>query len=214
MLTTLNEVAFSWFGEPEASIPEAAGAPENSSEPGLGLGGPRKIFLDFDGVLADMSWAFTQWAWERYGHAPSNIVQWGPSEALGVPTHEEAELWSYVWRKHVRLYDGAQEFLFDIPEAEIVSTRPTGDPRNNFEWHFRTRLLHRKVHLFESWEQKERFILREKPEALLEDNLKFLVMMPDSDTRLFLLDRPWNQSADISGHYRRVFSYAEFLEAI
>jgi hypothetical protein len=160
-----------------------------------------------------MGRVFAEWAYRKYGAEASCIPQWGVSEALGVPHHLEPEIWDFVWREYRYLYDGAEEFIARVPKAEIVSTRPSGPARDNFNGQFRLRVqrMTRNIHLFENWEQKERFVLREAPKALLEDNLEFLVKFPESSTRLFLMDRPWNQSADASGHYTRVRNYGEFL---
>lgn len=174
-----------------------------------------RVFLDFDGVLGNMSHSLDDWAWKNYRKQPKSTPQWGIAEALGVPHHKEADIWNYVWREYSQLYPGAEELLWHLPDAEIVSNRPSGPARENFNGQFRLRLgMGRKVHLFENWEQKERFIMYEAPDALLEDNLEFLVKFPESETRLFLLDRAWNQSADVSGHYTRVKSYSEFLSAL
>ena len=176
-----------------------------------------KYFIDFDGVLADLDWAARQWIHEKFGRTLTSYAhnQWSFNEAYGFPRTLNAEFWTYVWRHHGRLYDGATRVLSSIRgEVRVFSTRPLGDPRDNFDRKFRLRIqpLVAGIHLFDSWAQKEKFILLERPDVVLEDNLEFLLKMPKTDTRLFLLDRPWNQSADLSDHYTRVMDYGEFLE--
>ena len=174
-----------------------------------------KNFIDFDGVLGDMEDCVKNFAWQRYGKIIKDIPCWGIAEALGVQLVEESVAWDYIWRHYSQLYEGAEGFLAMVPGAEIVTNRPSGPARENFHNFFYLRMnALAPVHFFENWKQKEDFILREKPEALLEDNLKFLLRMRPSATRLFLLDRAWNQSADLGGHYTRVMNYDEFLAAL
>lgn len=179
----------------------------------------KKYAIDFDGVLGNLSYAATQWAWERHGKqlTEADINAWGFNECFGVHYDDNNDFWEYVWRKHTRLYDGAVAFLMEIPgEVHVITQRPHGAPRDNFHYHFLARVsaVTKNIHLFNTWQEKERWILLNHPDAVLEDNLKFLLKLPETETRLYLMDRPWNQSADISKHYRRVKDYGEFLDAI
>lgn len=175
-------------------------------------------FIDFDGVLADLDWAGRAWVRDRYNVTLTEAShnQWSFNEAYGFPRSHNAEFWSYVWSSHHKLYDGATRFLGSLRgEVHIFTVRPYGDARQNFERNFRRRLAATvaEVHLFDTWQQKERFVTREKPDFVLEDNIEFLLKMPPTaGTQLFLLDRPWNQSADLSDHYTRVQDYGEYLE--
>jgi len=179
------------------------------------------IFLDVDGVLLDTSQAILKHIDYRYmGQATeADIQHFDLIWSLGVPKADLDAMWRQVWSTPLVPYDGAEDFVKALRaeyNVAALSYRKRGNPRKAANRDFPQLNFH-GIFLLQPGNGMSKGAIVDSLDGVcvVEDNIQNAIQIAErSDAQVLLLDRPWNQSLDLSKLYTRVFSYDDILDLL
>ncbi len=178
------------------------------------------IFLDVDGVLLDTSQALIKEIKRRFGVRveEGDICNYNCNWAFGIPKADMLNIWRYVWEITLEPYESAEAFVNTLRtkyNVVALSYRDKGDPRKAANRDFSQLNFHGIFLLQHGGLSKAAVVHSLNGACVVEDNIENAIQIAErSDAQVFLIDRPWNQSLDLSKLYTRVCSYDEILDRL
>lgn len=188
---------------------------------------PNELVLDVDGVVLDLvtpvlAWVERKWPGSR--PRPQDLVHYGFGESFGFPSDMDQVALASAWASDIKPYAGVDRLfklgLFDVlyDTVTLATVRPQGAPHSSLLRSLHEHLAYyvedgRRLETFESLAEKIRWLSGiHVPFDYVDDNLGVVRQLtPPEGSRLFLMDRPWNQSRDLYVPYRRIYSLEEIL---
>lgn len=184
---------------------------------------PKKdcILMDVDGVLLDLVPAIAKYVLSKFNKhiTPNMFTSWDWDYCLGVPLVSN-ELWDFVWNQELSPYPKAVSFITTLKgmgfKIIAVSQRSTRAAVANAKKHFP--MFEFDYYILCNNSNDKLYYAREiDAHWALEDNPKTAADLGRNkpDLTSYLLDRPWNHHAiPITGDYKRVYDYEEFLKVL
>lgn len=180
---------------------------------------PPIFACDLDGVLLDMADFWNEYLSKKYGKRVTTQDQtsWDIRDWSGIPSLNK--FWDATWEADIWPYPGAASFVHSLQklgyEVRIVSSRGS---ENALKAGYRQLAKYFPMlsgHIFVDGE-KGPALAALQPSVFLDDRPKnlFDCALVCPRTRLFLMDRPWNQSLELDAPWRRVGGYAAILSAL
>lgn len=172
-----------------------------------------KLITDIDGVLIDMLAPVRT----AYGITDAAITQWGIQECLGVDDRAHENIWDVIWRTPIYPYTGALDFLRTMKkygEVYGLSQRQLGPASEAARRDFHC--LFTSYHLVSNFGGKLNYLHKYPWDYYLEDCLMNAIRAGSEfgQDKVLLLDRPWNQSLDLSRCFTRVDGYNGVLDIV
>lgn len=179
------------------------------------------IFLDVDGVLLDTSQALLAQIDQRFNKRPveSDLRNFDLMWSFGVPKADLDAMWNQVWNTPLLPYEGAEDFVKTLRteyNVAALSYRKRGQPRKAANRDFPQLNFH-GIFLLQPGNGLSKGAIVDSLDGVcvVEDNIQNALQIAErSDAQVLLMDRPWNQSLDLSNLYTRVFSYDDILDLL
>lgn len=179
---------------------------------------------DIDGVLLDFEDEARCFFMRHYNLTDlPHTTHWNFEEGFGVPKHVVGKMWDEAWTWRLSAFNGAEAFLSKLCgmglTIEALSSRAVGQAQEaSLRDMERNRLSPylNKMTFVEPGQDKGPLVKERGADYFLDDAFKniFNVGKHSPSTRLFLMDRPWNQSQDIDPPYVRVRSYEHIIREV
>lgn len=184
----------------------------------------KKIFVtDIDSVLLDLDSATKWWFSSHYGREIESPTCWDYEQAFGIPVAVADAMWEDIWKVPLKPFVGAHAFLKALKDKGYIimalSSRKEGIPREASIANLKTSALWNyftAVDYVSRGGDKGEILKAAAAHAFLDDSMKniYAAAKAAEGTKLFLWDKPWNQSQDIEPPYTRVRSYQAVLGAL
>jgi uncharacterized HAD superfamily protein len=189
-----------------------------------------KIGVDLDDVLADLLNKLVKFHNEKFGTSLTrkdfnnyNLWKvWGGTKEETV--QKLYDFYNSDYSKKVGVIDGAKESVNSLKKNHklVVITSRQNDFIEQTERWVNENFPGVFSGIYFTNYQSRSGKIRTKSEIcdklgidiLIEDSLKFAKDCARPDRKVFLLDRPWNQSSDLPENLTRVFSWKEILNQI
>jgi uncharacterized HAD superfamily protein len=175
-----------------------------------------RIGIDVDGVLANFVGSFGRAAQKQFG-IQINDSTWG----LGMTEHEQKQVWAYTdtipnWWDTLTPYTDALNLRLKLKPDDVVyfittrrSSKYATVERQTATW--LKKALSISMPFVVSASNKGEVCKALKLQAFVDDKPENCQDIADySDTKVYLLDRPWNQEAK----FDRVKNVGEFIDTI
>ena len=187
------------------------------------------VGVDIDGVLADYPRSFVEFINQELGtnHNPDEVKNYDIYEELGIDTELGVKLKDKYrqsgQKRYIPVIDGAKEMLEGLREdgykIVILTARPYKKYNRIFpdtmEWLKKNGLVFDAI-IFD--EEKEERLLKEfgtnRVEFFIDDVVKNANAISNLGGKCLLVDRPYNQGADLKKNVTRVGSIKEVLDHV
>lgn len=186
----------------------------------------KPVFVtDVDGVLLDIDTLIEMYFLLRHKWViGKDRRHWDLEHELGVPKETIDPLWDWLWAQEARPHMGAAGFLEELRkdgfEIVALTNRKTKEAQagsiRDLTREF-PGLIDRVVFADKRTIGSKGYVMRNwAAPYFLDDNLGniYSVKKYSPGTRLFLMDRPWNQSQDIAPPFIRARSYDTILNEV
>ena len=169
-----------------------------------------EIVLDVDGVILDLMSVYIDWVYIYEGKRLKyeDIDEWQE----GITN----SAWNYIFSGIIPPYSGVQESLHRFQELRHTVTFLTKRTYNNALKSLMKSILdydlvcNRLVTVM-AWSEKDDYIASAKPDVFVEDNGEYVAKAkPPKETKLLIMDRPWNRSYDLD----RIYKLEEVLDYV
>jgi len=117
--------------------------------------------------------------------------------------------------RHAHLYSGAIEFVEELARDSavvLITKRPREALRVTLEWVVYQKLPITEVHVVSDLPKSS---VQPVCDVYVDDNPEVCgELMGNTEARVILMDRPWNQAADVALFHARAQSFEQVLEIV